>query len=189
MLLYGIVILASDVLLLILNWFLWGGGVPELGRAEVASFGGTVLVIAIDGIFAFLIRRLPEKWFAPGARAFRVGKKERAFLGKLGVKHWKHLVPELGFLSGFSKDHIGDTRDSEHIGRFLLESNYGFVIHLADALCGLFLPLFPFLAPFSVWFPIFFVNLILHLMPAAILRYNTPPLRHLYKRSGGEVKE
>ena len=106
MLFYGIVILGSDILILLLNWLLRGGGLPELGKAALAVFGGTVLVIAIDGLFAFLIRRLPEKWFAPGARLFRVGKKERDLLGKLGVKRWKHLVPELGFLSGFPKDRL-----------------------------------------------------------------------------------
>lgn len=189
MLLYGTVILLSDVLILVLNGFLRGGEPSAFGSAAAAAFGGTLLVIAIDGAFAFLIRRLPEKWFAPGARIFRVGKKERAFFGKLGVRRWKHLVPELGALSGFRKDHIGDTRDRERIGRFLLESNYGVVIHLENALCGLFLPLFPFLRPFAVWFPVFFVNLFLHLLPAVILRYNTPPLWLLFRRSGGEVSD
>ena len=189
MLLYGFVILASDILILLLNGFLWGGGLPAFGKAAAASFGGTVLVIALDGLFAFLIRQLPERWFAPGARLFRVGKKERAFLGRLGVKRWKHRVPELGFLSGFRKDRIGDPGDREHIARFLLESNYGVVIHLENALCGLLLPLFPVLRPFAVWFPIFFVNLVLSLLPAMILRYNTPPLRLLFKRCGGEVKD
>ena len=189
MLFYGIVILGSDILILLLNWLLRGGGLPELGKAALAVFGGTVLVIAIDGLFAFLIRRLPEKWFAPGARLFHVGKKERDLLGKLGVKRWKHLVPELGFLSGFPKDRIGGTRDGAHIARFLLESNYGVAIHLENALCGLFLPAFPFLRRFAVWFPIFFVNLFLSFLPAMILRYNTPPLRRLYKRNGGKVDE
>ena len=186
---YAAVILISDLLILALNYFLRGGGLPALGQAALASFGGTVIVIAVDGLFAFLLRRLPGKWFAPGARLFRVGKKERTFLGKLGVKRWKNLVPELGCFTGFHKDRLGDPRDGERLGRFLLESNYGVVIHLENALCGLSLPLFPFLRPFSVWFPIYFVNFVLHLLPVAILRYNTPPLRLLYKRSGGEVED
>ena len=50
----------------------------------------TVGVIAIDGIFAFLIRRLtPMKWYKPGLRIFKVSKKEKDFYNTIKIKAWK----------------------------------------------------------------------------------------------------
>ena len=38
-----------------------------------------VAVIAVDGLFAFLIRRLPAKWFAHDRNFFRYRRKKRSF--------------------------------------------------------------------------------------------------------------
>jgi len=144
---------------------------------------GTVSVIAVDGLFAFVTRRLPEKWFAPEAKAFSVPKWERNLYRKTKINVWKKHVPEWGCFTGFHKDELKDANDSKYIGRFLLESNYGVLGHVAGAIFGFLIMLLPFLRPIAVALPIAIVNFILSLLPTMILRFNTPPLRRLYQRS------
>ena len=135
----------------------------------------------LDAITAFLIRRLPEGWFAPLCPAFSVGEKERRILRRLGVLRWKHLVPEWGACSGFRKNELQSATEKEYLARFLLESNYGVVIHLVNAIVG----------GVTVGLPVAVINGFLSLLPVMILRYHTAPLRRLYtralKRGNGEV--
>jgi hypothetical protein len=144
---------------------------------------GVVAVIAVDGVVAFIIRRMPEKWFAPEAKLFDVTDNERLFYRKLKINLWKDHVPELGCFTGFHKDRIEDTGDSKYLGRFLTESNYGVLGHVAGAVLGYTIIFLPFLDPYLVAFPISAVNMVLSLLPAMILRFNTPSLRRLYRRS------
>lgn len=144
---------------------------------------GVAAVIGVDGLFAFLIRRMPEKWFAPEAKLFDVGKRELNFYRKTRINSWKRHVPEWGCFTGFHKDKMRSPDDSAYLGRFLLESNYGVAGHLAGAVLGFLILLLPFLRPLSVALPIAAVNCILSLLPTMILRYNTPALRRLYRRN------
>lgn len=144
---------------------------------------GVAAVIGVDGLFAFLIRRMPEKWFAPEAKLFDVGKRELNFYRKTRINSWKRHVPEWGCFTGFHKDKMRSPDDSAYLGRFLLESNYGVAGHLAGAIFGFLILLLPFLRPLSVALPIAAVNCILSLLPTMILRYNTPALRRLYRRN------
>lgn len=144
---------------------------------------GVAAVIAVDGLFAFVIRRMPERWFAPEARLFAVGKRELNLYRRTRINEWKRHVPEWGCFTGFHKDRMRSPEDSEYLGRFLLESNYGVAGHLAGAVFGFLILLLPFLRSLTVALPIAAVNLILSLLPAMILRYNTPALRRLYRRN------
>ena len=155
----------------------------EFGSVLLWTSLGTVSVIAVDGIFAFVIRRLPEKWFAPEAKAFSVPKWERNLYRKTKINVWKKHVPEWGCFTGFHKDELRDANDPEYIGRFLLESNYGVLGHVAGAVFGFLIMLLPFLRPIAVALPIAIVNFVLSMLPTMILRFNTPPLRRLYQRS------
>lgn len=146
------------------------------------SITATVFLIAIDGLSALLIRLMPESWFSPDVALFSVGQKERSFYKKIGVKHWKHLVPELGLFTGFHKDKLQSTNNPHYLKRFILESNYGVIIHLANGILGFIILLFPFLGGISIALPSAFVNLILSIMPIIILRFNTPILMRLYKK-------
>lgn len=149
----------------------------------ISTVLGTVSVIAWDGLQAFLIRRLPEKMFAPNGRAFSVGKHERAFYRRLRINEWKDLIPELGGFTNFHKSEFSSPKDPTYLGRFLLESNYGVAIHLANALLGPLIMLLPWCSAPSIGLPIALVNLVLSLLPVAILRFNTAPLHRLYVRS------
>lgn len=144
---------------------------------------GVVAVIAVDGIAAFIVRRLPQRWFAPEAKLFDVSDKERLFYRKLKINLWKNHIPELGCFTGFHKDRLRDTSDSKYLGRFLTESNYGVLGHVTGAVLGYVILFLPFLDPCLMALPISGVNMVLSILPTMILRFNTPALRRLYRRS------
>jgi hypothetical protein len=149
----------------------------------------TVAVIAVDGLSALALRRLtPEKWYLPCRRFFRVSKNERNFYRSLKIKVWKDCVPELGLFTGFSKRTLKSTDDESYLSRFLLESNYGVIIHLANAALGFLIAFIPICSSPSIWIPVFSVNLILSLMPVAVLRYTGYTLLALYERSEKKKK-
>lgn len=144
----------------------------------------TVAIFLIDAVSALAIRRLtPKKWYLPGKRFFTVSKKERNFYNKLKIKAWKDKVPELGGFTSFHKDHLESSGDIKYLERFLIESNYGVIIHFANGILGAFILFIPFCNMPSVWVPVFVVNLILSLMPVAILRHTSYTLLRLYQRS------
>lgn len=149
----------------------------------------TVGVIAVDGLFAFIIRRLtPMKWYKPERRIFNVSKKEKNFYNKIKIKSWKDKVPELGGFTSFHKNELKTSSDSAYLERFIIESNYGVIIHLENALFGFLIMLIPcYLLPyshgFSVWFPVCVVNFVLSMLPVFILRYTNYTLLRLYNKN------
>lgn len=168
------------------------GGVYTL-LALAARLGITLLYVAavfvIDGVTAFIIRRLPEKWFAPLSVAFGVCKWERNLYRRSKIIVWKRFVPEWGCFTGFHKDKLRAPKDSDYIARFLLESNYGVAGHLAGALLGFAIIFIPLASPFTVAIPVAVVNALLSLLPTAVLRSNTPALRGLYLRNLNREKD
>lgn len=150
----------------------------------------TACVIAVDGIFAFVIRHMtPMKWYKPGKRFFKVSRKEKSFYNAIKIKRWKDKVPELGSsTTGFTKSEFKSSSDPKYLERFIIETNYGTIVHLANALFGfliMFIPcyLLPYSHGFSVWFPVFMVNFVLSLLPVCILRYTNYTLQRLYDKS------
>ena len=180
-----IITISTAALIIAAANFLWDGvySPAAFGMLLLTTAFGVVAVIAVDGLLAFIIRRLPEGWFAPEAKAFDVGKRERNFYRKSGINTWKKHVPEWGCFTGFHKDKMREPNDSAYIGRFLLESNYGVAGHIAGAFFGFLIMLIPILRPFSMALPIAAVNFVLSLLPTMVLRYNTPALRGLYRRN------
>lgn len=182
--LYAIVILLSMTIIAVVNILVNASFFNfEIWYIIVAVIVNTVAVIAVDGLFATVIRRcLPAKWFHHDKKIFQVSKKECRFYEKIGIKKWKDKVLELGMFTSFRKNKLAEPNSVEYVERFLLESNYGYVIHLVCVFMGFlivfFYPLQYFLC-FGV--PIAFVNAVLNLLPAFILRYNTPKLKTLYK--------
>ncbi len=165
--------------------FLFGGRyvlsvfLSLLGTSVFAA----AVVFAIDALFALIIRRLPARFFRPESKLFQVGRRERGFYRRIGINRWKNRVPEWGVLTSFRKNRLVSPRDSAYLARFLLESNYGVAIHLTIGLLGFLILAFPLSGKLSVGLPIALVNLFLNLLPTMILRFNTPPLRRLYRRS------
>lgn len=181
MALYLISIIGGDALIILFNLLFSRNYFPELTvlYIVIASILAAILVIAIDGVFATFIRRcLPEKWFDYTVKLHNVSKKECKFYEKLGIKKWKDDVLELGVFTSFSKKTIADPHSRAYIERFILESNYGAVIHLSNAIFG-FLLIFCY--PLKYWaiipLPACIINFILSMLPYMILRYNTPRLQ------------
>ena len=182
---YIIVITIATVVIATLNFLLSG----ELAMMNFLSLLlktliGTVSVIAVDGIFAFLIRRcLPDSLFNAERRIFEVSKKEFDLYRKLKIKRWKDLVPELGVFTGFSKSEISNPDDENYLGKFLLEANFGVVIHLENALFGFLIAFIPPCSSPSIWIPVAAVNFVLSMLPIFVLRFTSHTLQKLYKRS------
>ncbi|MBQ8426293.1 MAG: hypothetical protein IJX16_00845, partial [Clostridia bacterium] len=123
----------------------------------------TVAVIVIDGIFATLVRwAMPEKWFSVDKKCFVPSKKKCHVYEKLGIKKWKDKVLELGGFSGFHKDKLGDATNNEYVVRFIVEANYGILVHIACIIFG-FAVVFVF--PLKYWLcfgiPVAVVNAVL----------------------------
>jgi len=149
----------------------------------VAVVVSVVYQFAVDGLFAFIVSKFPNKWFE-NKKFFDVSKKEQRFYEKLGIRSWKDKVWELGGLGGFSKSKITDPNDPEFSRRFLVESYKGEVDHIIGMFVGFtVIFIFPLKFAWLVGVPVAIVNLVLNYMPIMILRYNTPKLKVLHKRA------
>ena len=184
MLLYILVISISTVIIILSNFF--GSGNLELNNLlhlSIDTVIGVIAVIAWDGLMAFIIRRaLPMSWFSPGKKIFNVSKKEKKFYQSIKIKSWKDKIPELGGFTSFHKNELSSSNDVEYLKRFIIESNYGVVIHIENALLGFMIFLIPMCSAPSIWIPIFAVNLVLSMLPVFVLRYVTHTLNRLYEK-------
>ncbi len=177
---YAITILAAMAVIIIVNTAL---GAATLGFSAFAVTLLTVSVIAIDGLFAFIIRRLPERFFDYRFKLYRVPKRERKFYKAIGVKSWRGLVLELGLFTSFSKSNFSSPNDPEYTARFLLESCYGVVIHAVGVAVGFaVLAIFPRHAV-GMGLPVALVNAVLNILPIFVLRYNTPKIANIHERN------
>ena len=181
---YLFTILGAGLIIALLNFIADGiFTFLALGQNLLTVALGIIAVFLVDAFFAFVTRRLPEKWFAPEARLFNVSKREADIYRRSKINVWKKFVPEWGCFTGFHKDRMREPSDSAYIGRFLLESNYGVLGHVLGAVFGFLIMLLPFLRPISVALPIAAVNFVLSILPTMVLRFNTPPLRRIYRRN------
>lgn len=184
MVFYTLTILISMMVIGALDYFvaapIFGFDLPFIVVAVVLS---TATEIIIDLIFAFVVRwLLPAKWFSVDKKFFHARKGERKFYERIGIKRWKDSVLELGALSGFRKNKLASPNDISYVERFIVEANYGIIVHVAGIITGFAVI---FLYPLKYWlcfgFPVAIVNLFLNALPIFILRYNLPKLHALYK--------
>ena len=189
---YILTILISMAIIILANVFSVPFDPNNLLWLTVNTVIGTVGVIAADGLGALIVRRLlPMKWFTPEKKLFQVSKKEHNFYKAIKIKAWKDKVPELGMFTAFSKSEFKSSADKEYLHRFIVESNYGVICHLQNAIFGfviLFIPYwlggssYIFTSLPSVWVPIFCVNFVLSMLPVFILRYTSYTLIRLYNK-------
>lgn len=142
----------------------------------------TIVAFIIDLILAVVIRRLPEKWFNPQKKVFKIFNFEKRLYECIGVKKFKDKIPELGKYSGFRKNHVVDPKNPDYLYRFMMECCYGEVIHIISVPIGV---LAMFCMPKTLWLtsglPVVIVNAILCALPYFVLRYNRKKLATLYK--------
>ena len=183
MILYGSIIFVCVCLLTGVNAVF---AAPRFGVSFWFILGAVLInvvaVIAVDGLFAFLIRRLPEKWFGHERRFFQVSAKEKKFYEKLKIRKWKDKVPELGQFTNFHKNKVAEPRNNVYLERYMLEAAYGEVLHLAGCFLGFVIIFF---YPLKYWlcfgFPVAVINLIMNILPYFILRYNFYKMKVLYR--------
>ena len=152
----------------------------------IALIAYIILAVIIDGIVAFIIRKLPERWFDENKKIFTLSKKEKKLFECLVIKKWKGHVPDLGSFTGFSKGKIEQPKSNEYLKRFMLEASYGIMIHYVSFPTSYLLLLinYPNTSLFlTVGLPVAFVNSILILLPAMTLKYNLAKIKILYKRN------
>ncbi len=141
-----------------------------------------VAVIAVDGLFAFIIRRMPAEWFNHKKKIFIVSAREKKFYEKIKIRKWKDKVPELGQFTNFSKNKIAEPKNNVYLERYFLEACYGEVIHLLSVFIGFVIIFF---YPLEYWlcfgFPVAVANVLMNLPSFFILRYNSTKLRVLYE--------
>ncbi len=182
--LYASVILIANLIMIAVNIVcaVTGTSDPYLLRSVFVPPFLTVAVIAIDGVFAFIIRRLPGRWFSHESSLCSVPHAESDLYRRLGVRKWRDKIPELGMFTGFHKDHIYEPTNNEYLKRFILEANYGAVIHFVCVPVGfLILLTVPPSEALMCGIPVAVINMVLNLMPAFVLRYNVPKLISLMK--------
>ena len=178
MILYLTIISLTIILITIFNICLYSISFFSLAALEFLGIATLTVVIEfiISALIALFIHWLPTKWFVAEQKIFKVFKFERKFYEKLGIKKWKDKVWELGGLGGFRKNKLNDPTNPEYLSTFLMESNKGFVVHLISMFAVfLCIPFFSSHA-LTIGLPASIVGLILHIMPAMILRYNIPKL-------------
>jgi hypothetical protein len=184
MLLYTLIISIATVIIILANFFIAGSlDLNNLLWLTIDTVTGVIAIIAWDGLMAFIIRRaLPMSWFSPGKKIFQVSKKEKKFYQSIKIKSWKDKIPELGGFTSFHKNELSSSNDVEYLKRFIIESNYGVIIHVENALLGLLIFLIPMCSAPSIWIPIFAVNFVLSMLPVFVLRYVTHTLNRLYEK-------
>ena len=149
----------------------------------VAVLVSVVYEFAIDGFFAFIVNKCPDKW-VENRKFFNVSKREQKFYEKLGIRSWKDKVWELGGLGGFSKSKISDPSNPEYIKKFLVESYKGEIDHIVGMIAGFsVIFIFPLKFALIVGLPVAIVNMFINYLSVMILRYNTPKLLILHKRA------
>lgn len=144
----------------------------------------TALQFALDGIIAVVINKMPDKLFHVNNPLYNVSDREKLFYKKIKVRNWKDRVWELGGLGGFSKKSLENPNDAEYIEKFIIECNKGVLTHRLSYPVG-FLPMLFInnVCAFSIALPIATVNLFLNILPTLVLRYNTPKLKLMLKRT------
>lgn len=180
--LYVWIILIATALISFYNaWFVAPMVGLERWECVVCTVVLVVAVIAVDGLTAFIVRRMPEKGFRHGKSFWIPSKKEKKFYEKLKIRKWKDKVPELGQFTGFRKNKIDDPSNNEYLERYFLEVNYGQVGHFLSVFTSfLILWIFPKLC-WTAALPVAIVSVALNVPSLFILRYNSYKLETLYQ--------
>lgn len=183
MLIYLVIIVITFLLCVLLNLLF---GLESFPRILLIFAVDVLGAFIIDAIIAFVVRRLPNKWFNHKFKIFKIFKFEKKLYTFLGIKKWKDHIPELGQLTNFKKNKIQDPRSIEYLDRYLMEACYGETIHFVSIIFG-FAVIgidFAFNAnPLTFGVLVGIANSIISFLSFAILRFNRPKLEILKARN------
>jgi len=174
--LYVLVVLICGVILSIVNCLFFLNYLNLLWwQVVLVVFAFVIAEFAIDGLFAFIVNKLPKKIFNKNSKIFKIYKWERRFYEKIGIKKWKDHIPELGKLGNFSKSKLENPNDNTYVDRFIKECVIGEVVHVCGIIFG-FTVLFYFRFALTIGLPVAIINIFLNIPSIMILRYNRPKL-------------
>ncbi|MBQ8859312.1 MAG: hypothetical protein IJ012_05925 [Clostridia bacterium] len=164
-------------------------GVGSFYYVVIAVLWCTVLQVALDGLIAILINKLPDRWFGVDNPLYRVTAPERELYKALRVRRWKDKVWELGWLGGFSKKALAAPNDPKYVEKFIIECNKGVLTHRLSYPIG-FLAMLTLSHPlsFTIALPVAVVNVYLSVLPTIVLRHNTPMLLAVLRRLQKKTK-
>ena len=184
MIIYSIIIGSTLVFIILFNLLF---AIPCYGYDIIfvlKAIGINILaVFLIDAFIAFIIHKLPKKWFNCEKSIFYIYKWERIIYEKIKIRKWKDHIPELGWLANFRKNKVIEPNNNVYIEKFLVECCYGEVIHFLSFFLGfLILLIYP---QYVLFFglPIALANGLINFLSLAILRYTRPKLKLLYERN------
>ena len=158
-----------------------GVGYAIVGISLYEAIGGPIFTLAyvlvLLGVLDLLLHILPKSLYDYKKKFYISTKKEIQFYEKINIRKWKGKVPEMGASGGFSKRNL-KSLEPEYIQRFIYETCLGEILHLLTGVltCLAFFPL----SQYYFVLPILIVNLILHLLPCFIQRYNRYKLVIVY---------
>ena len=137
--------------------------------------------IVVDGLVAFVIRRLPYKWMNPKKGIILTRDWEMKLYRKIKVNKWKKFMPDLGMFTKFQKGKVTDPTNPEWVDRYIMEAAYGVAIHYWSVPFSALILLLGLIQPWNltnwtVGVPVMVINMILILLPALTLKYNLPTL-------------
>lgn len=164
-------------------------GVPLAGVSESRIFAITIIsllaLVVIDAVCALFVRYcLPKKVFNPFLKVYNVGKNERKFYEKIGIRKWKDRIPEAGqIFADFSKTEVADMTNNEYVKKFMSETIYAEIMHWLSMLFSFLIIFIDLRLALTVGLPLVIGNMILNLMPVLVQRYNRPKLMVLYERN------
>ena len=152
--------------------------------AVLGVFASAAAAFGLDALVAVCVRLYPEEKIDPFRGWFKARSWERKCYVRLGIRHWKDRIPEMGGpLAHFSKKQVADRRDNAYLMKFMRETCYAEIMHLLSVPVGfLIILLFP---RYVLWFglPVALVNAALQIFPVLTQRYVRPFLVSTYRRN------
>ncbi len=190
--LYLLIICICSFIIILLNSVFFSSNLSlNFLQITLLTIVCVIVQIILDSILALIGRRcFPNKWFGVDNKKFCAKPKERRFYEKIGIKKWKDKILELGALSGFRKNKIKEPKNNEYIAKYILEANYGVLVHVLVIVFGFSLAfIFPRKYFLSFCLPVSIVNAVLNLLPLFVLKYNLPKLFIIYKLNNKKLSE
>lgn len=143
------------------------------------------IFVAVCDIFSsIVVRVVPQKWYNPTKKIFKIFSWEKAFYESLNIREWKEKIPEFGKCSNFKKDKVYDKFNNKYVEKFLREEIIAEVLHMLSGILGVGC-IFIFPLKYAVFYglPIFILNFMLNLIPVWVQRYNRPKVMKLYEHN------
>lgn len=128
---------------------------------------------------AAFINSLDERYFLPDNFFLRHRKWEDGLYRKLGIRKWKHLLPDgaAAYQKGFRKKKLQGTEE-DYLRAFIIETGRAEVMHWLEMVPFF---IFGFWSPFFVVYIMLGYALVVNIPCILTQRFNRPRLVRLYK--------